>query len=80
MLTKRTQILFEENLWRKLVRLSQAQKISVGKLVREAVRERYEDTEKMSRRQKAIEATLKERIVSKTKIDYKELVNYGRKF
>lgn len=80
MLTKRTQILFEENLWRKLVRLSQAQKISVGELVREAVKERYKDAEKMSRRQKAIEATLKGRIVSKTKIDYKELVDYGRKF
>ena len=41
MLTKRAQILFEKSFWKYLKRLAKEQKVSVGKLVRDAVQEKY---------------------------------------
>jgi len=80
MLTKRTHILFEENLFKKLAQIARIQKKSVGQLIREAVREKYMENEKFAKRSKAIDSTLKHRTIFKKKINYKELINYGRKF
>ena len=80
MLTKRTQILFDKELWQKLVALSRTQKISIGKLIRNAVEEKFTKQERLLKRQKAIDSTLENRIRLKEKINYKELINYGRKY
>lgn len=79
-LNKRTQILFDQSQWQTLVDISNAKEISIGQLVREAVREKYQKKHVLEQRAKAIESTLFNRLVSKKKIDYKELINYGRKY
>ena len=80
MLTKRTNILFDQHLWNQLTKLSKKQNASVGELIRTAVEEYYElkdDTQqKIQRACNAIEATRKR---VKGKLDYKDLINYGRK-
>lgn len=80
MLNKRAQILFDQSLWQTLVDISDAKEISIGQLVREAVGEKYQKKHILEQREKAIESTLFNRLVSKKKIDYKELINYGRKY
>ena len=79
MLTKRTQILFDENLWFCLVSLSKLQDTSVGELVRRAVKSAYCDNSKELQNGKAIDHILSTR-KKVNKIDYKELINYGRKY
>lgn len=57
MLTKRTQVLFDEYLWDQLVKIAQSRNSSVGELVRSAVRKQYiEDTNNL---EKTIEAIRK---------------------
>lgn len=82
MLTKRAQILFDEDLWKYLVELAKSKNLSVGELIRDAVEAKYAHVEekKLEKRRIAIESTLKHRITSKEKINYKELINYGRKY
>ncbi len=80
MLNKRTNILFNNELWEKLTKLTQMRNISVGSFVREAVEEKLAEEEKLIRRKDAIESTLKNRVHLKGKVDYKELINYGRKY
>lgn len=82
MLTKRTNILFDEELWKRLTSLAQKRNTSVGELVRIAVKETYDTKDEMlEKRRKAIEETLKYRPKPfKGKIDYKALINAGRKF
>jgi len=80
MLTKRTNILFDENLWKSLTVEASRRKTSVGKLVREAVTKMYLQDEGLEVRKKALEHILKIRKVSKNRIDYKALINYGRKY
>ena len=55
MLTKRTQILFDENLWNTLVEIAKKGSTSVGELVRRAVKEKYEEERLMEQRKKAVE-------------------------
>lgn len=43
MLTKRTQILFDEYLWDQLIKIAKSRNTSVGGLVRSAVRKQYLD-------------------------------------
>jgi len=80
MLTKRANILFDENLWNSLTVESKKRKTSVGKLVREAVAKMYARDEELEERRKVLESIKKIRKISKGKIDYKELINYGRKY
>lgn len=54
MLNKRTQILFSQSLWQTLTNLSIAKKVSVGKLVRDAVEKKYTKDQNLSSRIKAI--------------------------
>lgn len=41
MLTKRTQILFDDTMWQKLLRLAERENISVGELTRKAIEKTY---------------------------------------
>ncbi len=80
MLNKRTNILFDEKLWNKLVKLAAAKNTSVGELVRTAVEEKYIEEEILRKRRQAFENILKLRPKPfKGKIDYKKLINEGRK-
>jgi hypothetical protein len=78
---KRAHILFDIQLWTILTTLAEARKTSVAKLIREAVAEKYAREDELSTRRKAIESILKHRPTPvKGKIDYKALINYGRRY
>ncbi len=79
MLTKRTNILFDERLWRLLTGRARREKTSVGKLVRLAVEKVY-GHEEVDQKNSAFEEILKIRKISKKPIDYKALINYGRRY
>lgn len=79
MLSKRTNILFDENLWQALIALAKKRNVSAGKLIREAVREKYIPDTKLSETKNLLEDIERIRPRFKGKIDYKELINYGRK-
>lgn len=79
MLTKRTNILFDEMLWRKLVRLASDKNTSVGKLIREAVKEKYILDSELAERRAVLEDIERIRPHLKGKVDYKALINHGRK-
>lgn len=80
MLTKRTNILFDQALWNRLAQLAKDMNTSVGKLVRDAVEEKYTEDKNLEKIRKACESIEKHRKVFKGKIDYKALINYGRRF
>lgn len=81
MLTKRTNLLFEEDLWLNLVTLAEQKKVSVGELVRQAVRTVYVDKNINQKRMAAWEKILEIRPKPYLgRIDYKGLINYGRKY
>jgi len=79
MLTKRTNILFDDKMWQLLASKAKKHKTSVGKLVREAVVKMYVRDEELETRRRAIERILKIRKRVKG-INYKEYINYGRSF
>lgn len=80
MLTKRTNILFDKELWRTLTQLAQEKETSVGHLVRKATEEKYAKEYRLEQRRKVVEAILRHRPApAKEKIDYKALINAGRK-
>ena len=80
MLTKRTNILFEEKTWKELTKLASKKKTSVGELVRDAVEEKYTRENMLDKRRLAAEAILLHRPKPvKGKINYKALINAGRK-
>ena len=80
MLTKRTNILFDEKQWSELTSRAKREKISFGKLVRRAVERAYGQSDERDARKKAFDEIMKIRKVSKKPIDYKALINYGRKY
>ena len=85
MLTKRTNILFEQTTWNKLLGLAKMRQTSVGQLIRTAVLAMYldEDKYKLEQRREAIESIKKTRTQIKHKFtasEIKELINYGRKY
>lgn len=79
MLNRRTNFLFSKDVWDKLVKLSKARNASMAEVVRKAIEKEYEEVRELETRKRAIDATLMGRIISTGKIDYKELINYGRK-
>lgn len=80
MLTKRTNILFDEDTWDKLVKLARSRNISTSMIIRVAVEKELSDEEMFAQRRKAFEEIKKIRPEPfKGKIDYKELINYGRR-
>lgn len=80
MLNVRAQILFDEELWRTLHRLSKTKKTSISSLVRNAVKKTYMKLEELETRRKAIEEIERIRPHFKGKLDYKEMINYGRRY
>ncbi len=78
MLTKRTNILFDDTLWTKLVQVAKKEKTSVGGLVRKTLSDKFMQEESFEKRKKAIEEIEKIRPHFKGKLDYKALINYGR--
>jgi len=81
MLTKRVNFLFEEETLLMLRELAEAEAVSVSDLVRKAVKKTYEDKEKtrLKRIAKACRDIERIRVVQKN-INYKELINAGRKY
>lgn len=80
MLNKHAHILFNNQFWVTLKSLAEAKKTSVAKLVREAVTEKYAKETELETKRKAIESILKHRPAPvKGRIDYKALINYGRR-
>lgn len=80
MLTKRAQILFDQDLWQKLNSLAKKEKKSVGEVVRVAVKEKYQREQELAERARAVDYILEHRPHFKGKIDYKALINEGRKY
>ena len=71
--------MFEEELWKTLVNLARVNNTSVGKLIRDAIEDKYARKEVLARRKKAFENILKTRPKPyRGKINYKELINEGR--
>lgn len=56
MLTKRTNILFDKDIWKELVALAQRQNTSVGELIRTAVKKHYMEEGKTEQIRKAVDA------------------------
>lgn len=81
MLTKRVHVLFDEALWKKLSKLAKARNISIGSVIRNAVDELYISGEEFTQRRKTFKNILKHRPAPvKGRIDYKALINAGRKY
>ncbi len=83
MLQKRTNILFEKEMWDRLVALAKKEGTSVGDLTRKAVEKVYLQDAIVEDRRKAIEKTLELRKQIKgtfTAKEIKEMINYGRKY
>lgn len=59
MLTKRTNILFEEEMWKQLTRRAKSQNTSVGELVRTAIVEKYPSEKELEQRREAIDRIMK---------------------
>lgn len=72
--------MFDEKLWQRLTSEAKERKTSVGKLVRQAVEKAYVVDEELEKRRMVIEHIKKIRKRFKGKIDYKELINYGRRY
>ena len=80
MLTKRTNILFDNDLWNLLTSVARREKSSVGEVVRRAVSKVYKDTDLDERKKDAFETIRKFRVKQKGIVDYKSLINEGRKY
>ena len=80
MLNKRVQLLFEKSEWKKLEKIAKEKDSSVSSLIRQAVTKVYTSEKVSEQIRKANQTIIALRKVSKEKIDYKELINYGRKY
>ena len=79
MLNKRTNILFGEEMWSRLLACAQVYKTSVGELVRKAVDEVYPPMDKRSLIKNAVKNILTIRKSIKP-MNYRRLIDYGRKY
>ena len=80
MLTKRTNILLNETYWKKATTMAKKYSTSVGGVIRIALDEKWDREEELKQRKEVIDNILKHRKVIKGKIDYKALINEGRRF
>lgn len=82
MLTKRTNILFDEEIFKYLVALADKNKTSVGDLVRKAVTKLYiqqnDDQNKLTAYQNILK--LKKGLGRTSAKEIRESINYGRKY
>lgn len=80
MLNKRTHVLLNHDLWNKLNQLAKSQSSSAGQVIRDAIQEKYESEKMLEQRKVAVENTLRDRPKPfQGRIDYKALINAGRK-
>ena len=80
MLTKRTNILFDNDLWDLLTSVAKREKSSMGEVVRRAVSKVYQDDDFIEQKKKAFETIKKFRVRQEGSVDYKALINEGRKY
>lgn len=80
MLSKRTNILFDNNLWNLLTSVAKKENSSIGEVVRKAVIKAYLKDDIKNKRQDTLNEILKTRPKAVGRINYKELINYGRKY
>ncbi len=78
MLNKRVNILFNEDEWQRLSDLAKLKDNNASQLIRVAVRKTYFLGETKSMRKVAIDSIIKKHKIYKN-INYKALINYGRK-
>lgn len=78
MLEKRTNILFDRKLWESLLILARQHGVSVGQLIRDAVKKTYFSEGKDEKISRAFESILANRKKFKS-LNYRELIEYGRK-
>ncbi len=80
MLTKRTNILFDNDLWELLTSVARREKSSVGEVVRRAISKVYSERNFIEQKKKAFETIKKFRVKQKGILDYKSLINEGRRY
>lgn len=79
MLTKRTNILFSQRMWQELLALAKKQETSAADLIRNAVAVKYFSADANEGISRAYESILKNRKRATGKVDYKALINDGRR-
>lgn len=79
MLNKRTNILFDDDLWKKLSALAKEKNTSAGELIRQAVRETYLPQYNNTMIAEAI-LNIRTKRKSVNNINYQRLISYGRKY
>ena len=79
MLNKRTNILLSEKDYHLLSSLAAKEKVSIGKLIRKAIREVYQAEEEKEERRKVVKEILSLQKVQKGTVNYKALIEDGRK-
>jgi len=80
MLTKRTNILFDNDLWNLLNSVARREKSSMGEVVRKAVSKVYRGDNFIEQKRQAFETIKKFRVRQRGSVDYKTLINEGRKY
>jgi hypothetical protein len=80
MLTRRTNILFNDDLWDLLTSVARKERSSVGEVVRKAIIKVYAGDNFLERKNKAFETIKKFRVKQKGVVDYKTLIDDGRKY
>ena len=80
MLTKRTNILFDNELWDLLTSVARKEKSSVGEVVRRAINKVYRDDNFIKQKKEAFETIQKFRVKQKGVVDYRALINEGRRY
>ncbi|PIR43472.1 hypothetical protein COV24_02615 [candidate division WWE3 bacterium CG10_big_fil_rev_8_21_14_0_10_32_10] len=79
MLNKRTQILLKNETWERLKNISESRGVSIGTLIRNAIEDIYINTQKDESIANAVDSIKNVRKIHKG-INYKDLINYGRKY
>lgn len=79
MLNKRVNVLFDQDEWDRLTVLASLKNANASQLIRVAIRKTYFSDQNNTARKSAFYSILKERKTFKH-INYKALINYGRKF
>ncbi|MBI4999604.1 ribbon-helix-helix protein, CopG family [Candidatus Gottesmanbacteria bacterium] len=83
MLTKRTNLLLDEETYKNLLLLAKEKKVSLGEIIRQAINRVYkrESDAEMEKRSKVVASIMN--LWEKTKgkkTDYRALIEYGRRF
>lgn len=80
MLQKRTNILFDKKTWQVLQLLAKQQEVSAGELVRKAVKNSYFSKGEIIRKKEIFKEIIALRKKVRAKLDYRQLIEDGRKY